>query len=137
MLAPAALDPLPLVEKHPDAHLFQRRHHANRVVIAEHAVDRPFEALAEARDAAERIGVRSKSQRPVIAGKDADIVTRATREFGHAPHCRFAQLHMKVADLQDGEAVEGSGQVGRDDAIVLELDFRRIAQATPIKSGEH
>jgi hypothetical protein len=44
---------------------------------------------------------------------------------------------MKVADLQDGEAVEGSGQVWRDDAIVLELDFRRIAQATPIKSGEH
>ena len=119
-----ALDRLPLVEQHPDAHLFQCRHHANRVVIAEHAVDRSFEFLAKARDAGERIGVRPERLRPIIAGKHADIVIGAARELGHARHCRFAQLHMKVADVQDGEAVKSRGQVFGDDAVVPQFDLR-------------
>lgn len=44
---------------------------------------------------------------------------------------------MDIADVEDGEAVKRRRQLSRDDAVVLELDLRRIAQAPPIKSGEH
>ena len=44
---------------------------------------------------------------------------------------------MHIADVEDGEAVKRRRQLARNDAIVLKLDLRRIAQAAPIKSGEH
>jgi len=34
---------------------------------------------------------------------------------------------MEIADLQNGEAVEGRRQVRRSDAVVPQLDLRRIA----------
>ena len=48
-----AIDPLLLVE-HPDAHLLERGHHADRVVIAEHAIDGAVEVFAEPPDAGDR-----------------------------------------------------------------------------------
>ena len=65
----AALDLHLLVEQHPDAHLLERWHHADRVVIAEHAIDRAVEVLAETADAGDRLGVRAECLSPVIAGK--------------------------------------------------------------------
>jgi hypothetical protein len=59
------------------------------------------------------------------------------QQLGHAAHGGLAHLYMDIADMEDGEAVEARGQTGRDDAIVIELDLRRIVQAPPIKSGEH
>ena len=102
----AAFDGLRFVEQHSDAHLFQRRYHANRVVIAENAVDRTLEVPAQAFNAGERIGIGSECLRPIVAGKHADIVADAPHQLGYARHCRFAHLHMKIADLQDDEAVE-------------------------------
>jgi len=51
-----ALDLHLLVEQHPDAHLLERRHHADRVVIAEHAIDRAGEVPPETADAGDRLG---------------------------------------------------------------------------------
>ena len=56
----AALDPLLLIEQHLDAHLLERWHHADRVVIAEHAIDGTVEVFAQPPDAGDRLGVGPK-----------------------------------------------------------------------------
>ena len=40
-----------------------------QIVIAEHAVDRAVEVLAETADAGDRLGVRAECLSPVIAGE--------------------------------------------------------------------
>jgi hypothetical protein len=100
-----ALDRFRLVQQHPDAHLLERRHHANRIVLAEYAEDGSFKALMEARHAGKRIRIGSKCLRPLVSGQHADVVAGAAHEFGHASHRRFAHLHMEIADLQNGEAL--------------------------------
>jgi len=97
------------------------------IVIAEHAEDGSFKALMEARHAGKRVRIGSKFLRPVVSGQHADVVADVAHEFGHASHRRFAHLHMEIADLQNGEAVEGRRQVRRSDAVVPQLDLRRIA----------
>ena len=60
----AALNNVALVEQHPYSHRLQSRHHANRVVIAEHAVDWALEAGTYARHSGERCVVRTAGSRP-------------------------------------------------------------------------
>src|SRR4029079_14625073 len=108
----APLDPLMFVEQHPDAHLLERRHHADRVVIAEYAIDGTVELLVERADAGTRVGIGSKGLCPVIAGENADIVALPAQQLGHAVSGSLAHLYMHVADMEDGEAVEARGQGG-------------------------
>jgi hypothetical protein len=60
-----------------------------------------------------------------------------TEEIDHALHCGFAHLDMKVAELSDGESVEGLRQVRRLNAIVPYVDLCRIANASPIEARRH
>src|SRR5512145_2805143 len=76
------LDLFLLVEQHPDAHLLERWHHADRVVIAKYAVNGTVEPFTEPPDTGNRVGVGSKGLRSVIAGEHADVVALATQEIG-------------------------------------------------------
>ena len=49
----------------------------------------------------------------------------------------FAHLDMKVAELNDGESVEGLRQAGRLNAIVPYVDLCRVANASPIEARRH
>ena len=82
-----------------------------QIVIAEHAVDRAVEVLAETADAGDRLGVRAKGLAPVIAGEHADVVALSAQQRGHALHGSLAHLHMHVADMENGEAVEARGKI--------------------------
>src|SRR5512132_809487 len=62
----AAHNNVALVKQHPYAHRLQSRHHANRVVIAEHAVDWALEAGTYARHSGERSVVRTADSAPVV-----------------------------------------------------------------------
>ena len=44
---------------------------------------------------------------------------------------------MEVAELKDGEAVEGRGQTGQRNRVVPYLDLCRITEAPPIKARCH
>ena len=81
-------------------------------MIAEHAIDRTVEVLAEARDAGKRLGIRPECLRPVIAGEHRDVVALPAQQLGHAGHCSLAHLHMDIADVQDGKTVKVGGQHG-------------------------
>ena len=80
----SALDLLLFIEQHLDSHLFERGHHADRVVIAEHAIDWTVEVFAEPPDTGDRLGVRTKGLAPIIAGEHADVVARRAQQLGHA-----------------------------------------------------
>src|SRR6478736_3761668 len=62
----AALNNGALVEQHPYSHRLQSRHYVNRVVIAEHAVDRAFEGITHARHSGKRCVVRTAGPAPEI-----------------------------------------------------------------------
>ena len=67
----------------------------------------------------------------------AKVVVEPIEESDHPLHRELAHIDMKVAQLQDGEAIEGFGQMGRCDAIVPDLDLCRVAGAAPIKTRSH
>src|SRR6478672_465491 len=62
----AALNDVALVEQHPYSHRLQSGHHANSVVIAEHAVDWALEAGTYARHSGERCVVWTAGPAPVV-----------------------------------------------------------------------
>ena len=62
----AALNDVALVEQHPYPHRLQPRHHANRVVIAEHAVDWAPDTCTHARHFSERSVVWTVGSAPVV-----------------------------------------------------------------------
>src|SRR6478672_13501356 len=62
----AALNNVALVEQHPYPHRLQPRHHANRVVIAEHAIDWALDACTYARHSSERSVVWTVGSAPVV-----------------------------------------------------------------------
>src|SRR4249919_1653856 len=62
----AALNNGALVKQHPYSHRLQSRHHANRVVIAEYAVDWTLEGGAYARHSGERCVIRTAGPAPVV-----------------------------------------------------------------------
>src|SRR6478672_1631143 len=62
----AALNNVALVEQQPYSHRLQSRHHANRVVIAEHTVDLALEAGNHARHSGERCVIRTPGLASVV-----------------------------------------------------------------------
>ena len=62
---------------------------------------------------------------------EANVVMCLSEEIYHALHCGFAHLDMKVAELNDGESVEGLRQVRRPNAIVPYVDLCRVDNTSP------
>ncbi len=133
----AALNNVALVEQQPYSHRLQSRHHANRVVIAEHAVDLALEAGNHARHSGERCVIRTPGLASVVTRQNTKVVAYLSEEIDHALHCGFAHLDMKVAELKDGEAIEGRRQMGQRDTVVLHLDLCRIVESPPVEAHCH
>src|ERR1700730_7422473 len=70
----AARDPRALVEQHPDPDVLEPRHHANRIVIAEDAVDRSFDVRTYLRQPLESTIEWTSGCSAIVSSQDADIV---------------------------------------------------------------
>ena len=98
---------LALVEENLYAHVLQSGDEADRVVIAEHAVDRSVERGANFRHSGKRGLIGAIGLAAVVAGEHAKVVVDPLEKRDHPLHRGFAHIDMEVAELKDGEAVEG------------------------------
>ena len=131
-LLTAPFQRLGLVEQHPHAHLLQLGHHADRVMVAEHAVTPgPTDLARTERDPGKRIGEGPEGLAPIVARHDADVVAQVRQQLGHALHGLAAHVGMQVAELQDGEAVEGVGRRGETTVLRRTCTRPTLRRARP------
>src|ERR1035437_6741205 len=102
----AARDRLALIEQHPYSHGFQPRNHLDRVMIAEHAINWSIEMGSHSCDAVQGCRERSKSFAPKVAGQNTQVVTQTISELHEVSHRALIHVHMHVADVKYGEAIE-------------------------------
>lgn len=107
------IDPLVLtddcfafIEQHANAHGFEPRNHLNRIVVAEHGVDWLFQMTSQSRDTIQRGLEGPKSPTPIIASQDTDIVLHAANQLDESVHGNFIHIHVKVANVENGEALK-------------------------------
>ena len=131
----AALDRHGLVEQNLDAHVFESWHHQNRIVIAEHCVNRALERSADLGHPSKCRLVGAVSLATIISGQHAQVVVEPIEERKDALHRRPAEIDVQIAQLEDGEAVERRRQSTERDAVMPELDASGVIDATPIKPG--
>ncbi len=121
-LLAVADDRLRFVQQHLYAHVLQFWNHADRVVIAEHAIDRPLRG-GRARGRPRRARPRTaQSLAAVVAGQHANVVFEPAKEFDEAIHRRSAHVGMEIAEMKDRESVEGLRQSRRRDRIAAQFD---------------
>jgi hypothetical protein len=106
-------------------------------MVAEHGVDWAFEARTYARHPGERCVVWTTRSASVVTRQNANVIACLSDELDRAFHCGFAHLDMKVAEVSDGESVEGAWQVWRLNPIVPYVNLCRIANASMIEARHH
>ncbi len=131
-----ARDRLGFVQQHSYPHVFERRNHADRVMIAEDAVNRPFEAGAHPGDAFQRGLESAISLAPIIAGQNANVIFEPADKRDETVHRRPAHVGVQIAQMKDGEALERLRQPGRGDGVAAQLDAPRVPAGARVKPGE-
>src|SRR5271157_3200871 len=114
----AAHDRLAVVEQHPDPHLLQSGNHADRVVIAQHPINRPFEMRSDLRNSFESCIEWTESLAAVITGQNTEVVRNAVKKLYQAAHRTLTYVRMHVADVEDGESIKKDRNVRPLDEIV-------------------
>ena len=112
------------------------RHHADRVVVAKHAVDGTADHSPKLRKARERRLKRSKCLPPKVASQNANIVAQRRNHLSHALHGSLAHIAVEIAQMEDREAVERIWQFTRLDEVLSQLDALGILSAAPEHSSQ-
>ena len=68
----------------------------------------------------------------IVSCQHAEIVLEAMREFSGPLHGGAAQVRMQVAQMQDGEAVEGAWQIFETHNVAPYLHLARVGTTSPI-----
>ena len=102
------------------------------IVVAQHCIDVAVQRVAQARDTFEAGSAIAVGATAIVSRQYAEIIFEAMREFGGSAHCGDAQVCMEVAQMQDGEAVEGPGQICEPHDVAAQLHLARVRQAQPI-----
>jgi len=89
-----------LVEQHADAHLLERGDHADRVVVAQHAVNRPSDMLAHPCHTRDGRVVRPEGFPAIVAGQHAKIIGQVRQQLDQPPDRAFAYVDVQVADME-------------------------------------
>ena len=97
----AAHQGLGFIEQHANPHLLQPGDHADRVVVAEHAEDRPLDLRADPRQSFEGGVERPERLAAIVAGQHAEIVSQPRQQLGQTAHRPFVHIDVQIADLQD------------------------------------
>ncbi len=133
---PAAFDDNAFVEQHSYPHRLQVGDHADRIVIAQNAVHRSFQSLAQPRHPGKGLIERSKSLPPIVAGEDAKLVFQARQEVQEAGHRLLAHIRMQIAQMQDPEAIEGLWKTVRDNFVPPQPKLGGVPPSLPVKSRQ-
>src|SRR5665213_1190249 len=132
----AANDSFGLIEQHLYSHSFKLGKHLDRVVIAEHTVNRVAEMSPHARHTVQGCLERSESLATIVAGHDAQVVAQTSDEFDETPHRALVHIHVHVADVKYGDAVKQWRQIVKRDLIVRDANMFRIPAPAPIETAQ-
>ena len=131
----AAADRFGLVQQHADAHGLHARDHADAVVIAKHAIDRPLEMRAQPGEALQRRVIGAIGGGTIVPRQNRDVVAGARRQRRRPFHGRGAHLDMEIAQMQDTKAIEGGGQIGEDEGVFTQAHAICVAPPTGVEPG--
>src|SRR6266436_1962666 len=129
----AALDGLALVEQHPDPYLLQSGNHADRVMIAQHPVNRAFEMRSDLLHSFESCIEWTEGLATVIPGQDTEVVRNAIQKLDQAAHRTLTYVRMHVADVEDGEFIKRDREARPQDEVVADLYTLCILATAPIQ----
>ena len=97
------------IEQHSDPDLLQSRDHADRVMIAQNAVDWTLEVRAHPRQAVYRSLIRTVGLPAVVAGEDAQIVGNGRKQLNQAAHRPAVHVGMQIAEMENRKPIERVG----------------------------
>ncbi len=102
-----------LVEQYPDAHVLEPGDQADAVVIAEHGIDRTLQLGADDAHARQGRADRAIGLGPVVPGEHAQVIVQPLHPFCDGLGDARVQVRVQVAEMQDPQPLEGSGQPGQ------------------------
>ena len=102
----AARDQLGFIEQHPYCHRFHSRNHADRIVVAQHAINRFPEMGAHPRQALKSLIEWTECFSPEIPGQNANVVFYFAETLYQALHRTWVHVRVHVADMQYGESIK-------------------------------
>ena len=130
-----ALDEHGFVEEHLHAHAFEDRHVAQRVVVAEHAVERRGEDGGELGHLGEGGVVHVDGEVVEVAGDDGDVVGEALERLRDDGREVRVEVEMEIAQVEDGEALERGRESGHGERVVADDGAEKLAVAAPPEAG--
>jgi hypothetical protein len=68
----------------------------------------------------------------IVARQHTEIISEAMREFSRPVHGGAAKVHMQVAQMQDGEAIESAWQIWQTHNVAPNLHLACVSSASPI-----
>lgn len=125
-----------LIHEHADVHVFDGGEHADGVVVAEDGVDGSADVGAEPAEGFESGIEGAEGLAAVVAGEDADVVLEAGQDESEAVHGFRVEVGVEVGDVEDGEVVEGAGEIGQRDGVGEDADFLGVSLADGVEASE-
>ncbi len=122
------------IEQQSDTQRFDGRDHADGVVVAQDGVDRVVQMRPHLGQRFEGGFVGAISLGPEVASHDADIIIHLLQAFDQGGGIRFVHVQMQIAEVEQGEAIEGGGQPGNDDLVAVDANVGGIAQAPAVQT---
>lgn len=131
----AARKRVAVVQQHSDSHVFETRHHPDRIVVAENRVHRPFDARAYVDKPFDCRFVWPKGCAAIVAGEDANVVFERRQDVDQALHGDLVHVDVQVADMKDRKPLELRWQRLEPKVGVLDFHALRIPDATPVEAA--
>src|SRR5579883_4817 len=111
-LLAAAFDGGAFVEQHSYPHAFKARDHPDRVVVAQDAINRPFQGRPQPRHSGKARFESAESLPPVVAGEDAKVIFEGWQKTEKPAHRGIIHIDMQITEMQDTEAIEAGRNTG-------------------------
>ncbi len=124
------------VEQHLHPHGFEPRHHADAVVVAQHAVHGLVESATDDLHGFQRRSDGAVGLGPVVTGEHAGIVFQPRHRLCHLLHGGRIEIGVEVGEMEQGVTLELGWQSRQLHPVVAHLDVESVAPATTVEAGD-
>src|SRR5262245_64841755 len=92
-----------LIEEHPDAHLFERGHHVNTVVVAKYSIQRLFQPGSQFKYALEACIEWSICFSAIISRQYANVIFEVANNADEMLHRSLAYVSVQITEMKNCE----------------------------------
>lgn len=123
----AALQDRRFVEQHADAQRLDVGHHADGIVVAQNGMDRAAQMRPHLSQRLDGGLMGTMGFGPEVAGYDAGVVAHLFQALDQCGGVATVHVQVQVAEMKQGEVVQGVRQLGNDNFVVADLDGGGVA----------